>query len=368
MSKPVLFLYVSSVLILAMLCSQMNCSSTLGSIKKEILAQFENKPTKQIFKVFHFIFHKTYDYNSDLGVKKYMIFRANLKKIRDHNRKNLSYKMGIQHFSDMTNEEVDKYYNLKPIKVTEYRRMLKGGAMLDDFNDDEEIREMQKRGMQPNNKVPVTPVKERKDVDWRGYMGPVRNQGNCGSCWAFGTIGAIEGNWAINNNPTDFSPQELVDCDTNNYGCSGGWYRNAINFFKEHQLILLSNYPYTAKVGTCQYSSKPPAGVKTTGYTYAGSADTIFALLEKGPVGVAVDANESFKNYSSGVFDGPCAAQVTHAMVTVGFDATQKAWILRNSWGEGWGDYGHILVKENYQNSNSCMAARYGYLPLVSSA
>ena len=359
MSKPIQFVYIATILILAMAVSQANSSLiTQVQTSRQILSTFSAKGSKELFKVFHFIFNKSYDYNTEAGIEKYKTFRTNVQRINEHNALKLSWNKGINHLTDMTDEEVKKHYNLYTISPKFFAANLRSlkGVSLDDYNDEEE------------NIAPVN-VGVRSDVDHRPFMRPVTDQLNCGSCWAFATVASIEGNFSKSKTllTEDLSEQQLVDCDDRNGGCQGGWYSWSMKFYFNNAPVTAANYRYRAIQGVCQQAGKPRrTDIMVTSYKYSFRADLQFDSLLLGTVAVAVDANNNYYAYESGVFDGPCTQQVNHAMVLVGFSTTSNAWILRNSWGADWGEEGYMRIKENFDNANSCMIARYGFRPILS--
>ena len=352
------------VLILLLLISVVFCQDSIyrQETADKILEMFEQRNNvKELFKVWHLIYEKEYNYNTLEGIQKYVTFKKNLKEIQEHNSKNTSYKQGLNHLSDMTYEEVEKFYNLTPMNPSEMRGFLRNLISLDDFNEeDEELAPVQS----------ISEIVDRSNVDLRSIMRPVRNQGSCGSCWAFGTMAAIEGVYNKKNSSklSDWlSTQQLVDCDTSNKGCNGGWFSGAMNFFKAHPAIYESQYKYTAKKGTCSESSKTKTSIKTTGYSYASNANSLYNLLSNGPVAIAVDANSTFMKYKSGIYSSKCSTSVNHAVVLVGYGTSNKVgyWLIRNSWGTGWGEKGHINIKEDKANTGSCNVERYGYQPKI---
>jgi len=326
--------------------------------KKLILNQFMNGNTKQLFKVWHLIFNKEYNYNTEEGIQKYKNFKANVQKIKEHNAKGKSYNMALHHMSDLTYEEFKNYYHLKEIKPKQMKKFIDTNFVsLDDYEDEDDDEE--------SNDVD----KKRKAVSWESNMQAVRNQGSCGSCWAFTTMSVIEGQIAISKTidlTGWLSTQQLVDCDSSNNGCDGGWFEGAIDYFKDNGPTYDSDYLYEAEQKACRYVADKALPYRVKKFKSATNANRVYNFLKKGPVAVAIDANDDFMNYSSGIWDAECSTEVNHAVTLVGYGVEGKVgyWIIRNSWGEDWGLKGHIWVKENASNSNSCNIELYGYIPV----
>jgi len=135
-------------------------------------------------------------------------------------------------------------------------------------------------------------------LDWRekGVVNPVKDQGQCGSCWAFSTVGSVESRWALKSgNLLNLSEQEIVDCDTNDYGCNGGWMDHAFLFLETNKLESESNYPYQAVTNTCTYNSSEGL-LNTNGYTDIEQSDEgLINALQDGPISVAVAANSAWQ-------------------------------------------------------------------------
>ncbi|XP_044231460.1 procathepsin L-like [Thunnus albacares] len=213
-------------------------------------------------------------------------------------------------------------------------------------------------------------------VDWRdkGYVTEVKNQKNCGSCWAFSATGSLEGQiFNKTGKLVSLSEQQLVDCsrDYGNMGCSGGWMHDAFRYIKENGgLDTEDSYPYEAKDGKCRYD---PAkiGANCTGYVNVKSNDEDAlrdAVATIGPVSVAIDASQtSFQLYKSGVYDEPhCqSSALNHAVLAVGYGTENGLdyWLVKNSWGLEWGDKGYIKMSRNKQNQ--CGMGSYAIYPQV---
>ena len=202
------------------------------------------------------------------------------------------------------------------------------------------------------------------EVDWttKGAVTPVKNQGQCGSCWSFSTTGALEGAYQIKNgNLQSFSEQELVSCDHSDNGCSGGWMDAAFDWVKSNGgLATEASYPYTSgagATGTCNTAVSNNAGVAPTGYhdVQQGSVSALMSAVAQQPVSVAIQADQAaFKAYSGGVLTGTCGQQLDHGVLAVGYGTLNGVdyWKVKNSWGPSWGEAGYILIERS--DANKC--------------
>lgn len=181
-----------------------------------------------------------------------------------------------------------------------------------------------------------------------GLVNSVRDQGQCGSCWAFATVAVMEAGYkkAYGSLPA-LSEQQLVDCDPNDSGCGGGWPDRAFAYLKTKSLMKRADYPYTAHKGTCKWSSsKGVAKVKEIQSIRGNAANIMNAVYTYGAVAVALDATK-FNSYSSGIMNGAgCSKRPNHAVVVVGWGTSGSTpyWIVRNSWGFSWGESGYIRI------------------------
>lgn len=203
--------------------------------------------------------------------------------------------------------------------------------------------------------------------DWRvvaNGMPPIRNQLSCGSCWAFATVGAFECNIKIKDQTVvDLSEQWLVSCNQNGWSCSGGWwchhyFLNAGDRCGGVGAVLESEFPYQWSNGVC--SCPYPHEYFIDGWGYIGgqwntpSVEQMKqAIMDHGPISVAISANNAFQAYGGGVFNGCTGGDINHAVVLVGWDDSQGAggvWIMRNSWGAGWGEGGYMRIPYGCQD------------------
>ncbi|XP_057949704.1 zingipain-2-like [Malania oleifera] len=277
---------------------------------------------------------KTYN---GLGEKqeRFQIFKDNLRFIEEHNALNRSYKVGLNRFADLTNEE--------------FRSMYLGGNYMRSF--------AKSRGSSSSRYAFRAGDELPESVDWRakGAVNPVKDQGQCGSCWAFSTIAAVEGiNQIVTGKLVSLSEQELVDCDTlYNSGCNGGVMDYAFEFIIGNGGINTEqNYPYTAADGSCDESLMRAKAASIDGFEDVPPFDekSLKKAVANQPVSVAINAGgRAFQLYDSGVFTGECGTELDHGVAAVGYGTEngKDYWIVRNSWGAGWGETGYIRMQRN---------------------
>ena len=216
------------------------------------------------------------------------------------------------------------------------------------------------------------------DVDWvkKGAVTSVKNQLDCGGCWAFSAAEAIEGEYYIKKrNLYNFSEQELIDCSSylGNKGCQGGAMTSAFKYVVSNGLCLDNNYSYTAQQGMCQNTT---CGKKLhiDGYYNVPpkSEDQLQRAVMKQPVSVAIQANKrSFQLYKGGVYDDPgCGDQLDHGVLLVGYgsdsDTGLDYWKIKNSWSSEWGENGYMrLLKGSDSNEGQCGIAMDPSYPVI---
>jgi C1A family cysteine protease len=269
--------------------------------------------------------------SGDHFVKMIQNFANNDDAITEHNAKNESWTMGHNQFSHMDVDEWREFLHLgmtKPLSEPGIPQVI----------DLEET-------------VAGT-------VDWRnsGAVTGVKDQGNCGSCWSFSTTGALEGaNKIKTGSLVSLSEQNLVDCDKTDSACNGGWMDNAFAWTKKNGgLCTESAYGYTSgstgKAGTCKTSCGSKYATPTSYTDCQKSSSGLTSGLNKQPVAVANEANSAFQLYKSGVFSATCGANLNHGVLAVGYD--DQSWIVKNSWGSGWGENGYIRLSKSAGGSN----------------
>ncbi|XVF15506.1 hypothetical protein REPUB_Repub09cG0159700 [Reevesia pubescens] len=271
--------------------------------------------------------------------KRFEIFKDNLKFIDEHNNnsKNRTYKLGLNKFADLTNQE----YRAKFLgtRSDPKRRIMKSKNP------------SQRYAFRADDSLPDS-------VDWRdhGAVNPVKDQGYCGSCWAFSTIAAVEGiNKIVTGELLSLSEQELVDCDRSyDAGCNGGLMDYAFQFIMDNGGIdTEEDYPYLGMDNQCDPTRKNAKVVSIDGYEDVSPYDekALKKAVAHQPVSIAIEAGgRAFQLYESGVFNGECGSALDHGVVAVGYgvdDNGQEYWIVRNSWGSSWGEDGYIRMERN---------------------
>jgi len=315
----------------------------------------EGKELKPLFKDWASRFGKVYP-DIDEESHRYGLWLENLYKIAESNDLGLSYALRMNQFGDLTTDE--------------FRHFVGGstGSCLNAPNRDKKYNPSQVHvGANPTS------------VDWttKGVVTPVKNQGNCGSCWSFSATGAMECDYAIKHGTlTSLSEQQLVDCSTaeGNQGCNGGWYYYAWDYaYKDGGLCTENAYPYTAVQGTCKASS---CGTKYDNMLSSidtritpDSDSSLETAAAGGCVSVAIEADQfAFQYYSSGVLTGTCGTNIDHAVLVVGYgtEGTQEYWKVKNSWGTSWGEAGYVLICRNCNANGAngeCGINMYPYVP-----
>ena len=286
------------------------------------------------FKGFQQRFNKYYDSLQELEIR-FTIFQTNLLSIISHNLDpNHNFTMGVNQFTDLT--------------VDEFRNKIIGNTIMDHSYGSYGCKVFSSIS---NTIVPVS-------VDWRenGAVTSVKDQGQCGSCWAFSSTGAVEGAWAISKGQLlNLSEQELVDCATGisygSRGCNGGQMDGGFKYVIENGQCSLTDYPYTSgatmKSGSCQKCSSI-AKISSCSDVKANDQVSLKVAVSQQPIAVAIEADTRyFQSYAGGVLDATtCGTNLDHGVLIVGYGTEngQKYWLVKNSWSDTWGEQGYVKI------------------------
>jgi KDEL-tailed cysteine endopeptidase len=317
--------------------------------KASLIDRFEN--WVQHFKV-HFLDEHHY-------LRVFTTWSSNDKFIEEINASNLTYSLGHNQFSGMDSEEFRQYLGLSgPVQLAGTKPELNAEDL---------------------SALPVS-------VSWvdKGGVTPVKDQGQCGSCWSFSTTGALEGAYFNKYGKLEsFSEQQLVDCDNfrnggKDHGCKGGLMDNAFSWIQKNGgLCSEFDYPYvsgeTKTEGTCQTtcSVNKKSNVLSFVDVSPSSDDAMMLAVSKQPVAIAIEADQrEFQLYKSGVFTGACGVKLDHGVLVVGYGSLsgQDYYLVKNSWSESWGNKGYIMLgrgKDFNNGDGQCGLLLQGSYPTV---
>jgi hypothetical protein len=344
------------------------------TVRNQIFDFMMEQPTKNAFKIFHYLYKKPYDLNTEEGLTRYRNFKSNFKLIKETNAKKLEYTLGLNPFADMTQEEIrSKYLTL-------------GNEKEDIEIDNEEIQISKDKEISFDNFVDEDELPDKRNLqqivskDWSHLWNAARVQGICGSCWAFATVAVIEGRYKQKYDAFPvFSKQQLVDCVKGCSGCEGGSYRRAFPYAESQGIVLESQYTYQEKDGVCRMWDKKckktySTSVKIKGYKFCNNDDEKYPctmsfydeLIKEGPIAAAIDSDTiGFYFYRDGIYTPESCVKRNHAIVIVEINTVKGYVKIRNSW-ESWGDslsHGKIKIV-NIGNMKACGLFEQAFQPI----
>ena len=317
--------------------------------------------------------------NKDNFVRKreqnYHIFENNLCKIREHNKycSESDFSLDLNQFADThlfdesfkgvkKHSECDDCENCD---CNDTNILLKNFKYFN-FNDickyiSKSVVSLRKSDLDPN-------------INWQSDEIPIKNQKNCGSCWAFASTTNIQYLMQIHDmDQVHLSEQELVDCSKKNSGCQGGLMHLAFDYIiKKKGLMSDFDYPYVARNQACskkQFPRVKGSDIKNYEFTVPRSIADMKRSLKNGPISIAIDANNlMFRFYKNGVLDVPenYATEINHAVLLLGYgnDKNGGYWIIQNSWGKQWGDNGYAKIRIR-EGDGVLLSQLYGVYPII---
>ena len=310
---------------------------TYGTMNSTLNVQLTQRVGK--FIDFMSTYNKKYD-SLNHAETAFSNFMINLDTFDNHDVGKHGYSIGITQFADMNSEQFDEYKGSGCFAKNELLGSTKGCNSFSPSGDS----------------LPDS-------VDWRehGAVTPVKDQGQCGSCWSFSATGAMEGAWAVKSGDlVSLSEQQLVDCSGSygNMGCNGGLMDSAFDYVIDNGICTEADIPYNAKGNTCESCSKSAIKVSSCIDVTSRNQLHLKEAVSKGPVSIAIEADTSvFQHYTGGVISSSlCGTSLDHGVLIVGYgteDDGTMYWMVKNSWGDSWGENGYLKIARSESENDA---------------
>jgi len=332
------------------LCAEIKTSPSAGETGEASFADSSKPDYDGLWKEFKKKFSMEFKKHEEQ--MRFAIFKANVDRIEAVNSKPLSYTLGITQFAHLTADEF----------AHEHTGFKKPQSMWGD---------LPYLGRHTHNGTALA-----AGVDWtkKGAVTPVKNQRQCGSCWAFSTTDALEGAWEIATGKlVSISEQQFVDCDHVDMGCGGGTMDTAFTFAEKNDLCTEQSYPYDLHAVGCRASGCkvgiPKGAVKGYKDVSKDNEQALMSAVAHGPVSIAIEADKSvFQLYRSGVLNATCGDQLDHGVLAVGYGTDPSGtdyWLVKNSWGMTWGDNGYVKLLRGKDGPGECGLLKQASYPVV---
>lgn len=311
---------ISSIILLFLAISTF---TTIAYISPDM----QDNELRTLFEVWKLQYNREYA-STDEENYRYTVFLNNYQYIQMYNSLNKKTKLALNQFADLLNEE--------------FASTMASGVRKEDL-----IKAHSEKSPKMLETIGIPDY-----VNWvqAGYVTPIKNQEQCGGCWAFAAAASMESFYALTGGPlTNFSPQELIDCVGTCDGCDGcANLYNALQWTSQYGIESWDSYPFQGQQGSCEYSEGQVIS-RNSGYenVAANNMDQLLAAIAQQPVNVGIEANQNaFQFYSSGVIEGSCGAELDHAVTAVGYgsyDGT-NVYLIKNQWGTTWGLDGYAFI------------------------
>ncbi|UKK01362.1 cysteine protease precursor TacP [Theileria orientalis] len=329
-----------------------NVISNDPKLELEVYMEFESFNSK---------YHRVYKYDKDRR-ERFVNFRDSYIEVKEQ-KGNQLYTKGINRFSDMSEKEF--YQMFKPVKVPTFEKLPSSDLILHRLDNPTYLKHLKlAKGTDNLDLSRLT----GENLDWRKArtVSEVKDQGDCGGCWSFATVGSVESFFLTHKDVKyNLSEQELLDCDPNSFGCNGGFPESALNYVKRYGLASADDLPFVGHDKKCSVPSVKK--VKISDYYVFKGKNIMNKSLVVTPTVTFMGVSPEFTKYQGGVYNGACAEKLNHAVLLVGEGYDEKLntryWVVKNSWGTDWGEDGYFRLERTDEGTDKCGVLDTGFYP-----